>query len=592
MVGIGDIIGGFKIEKELGKGGMGIVYKAHELSLNRKVALKVLSKRLSSDEGFIKRFKREAEMVAALNHPNIVNILSYGEEHGHYYFAMEYLRGKDLGQLMNETPLIPLEEALSITAQVASALDEAGARGMVHRDLKPQNIMIDEMGRAKVTDFGVAYWQDANTKLTRTGLFMGTPEYASPEQAMGKSIDVKSDIYSLGAVLYKMLSGKPPITGESPLAVLMKINTEPVTPLEQVNPSVPKPVCELVKKMMAKEPADRLQSPKAVLGAIEACIDRLEVDAPMAKSKIAELKTVPPSIPKRTSHAKLIGGILGVALAILLSVWIVDAVFLKEKSPSETKVVEQPTASGEEAAKTVNQTLESVEKTAETVKQPNESSEAPTQSAKQSIEPAEKPAGLETAHKTVEEALPQQLTEKTLNNNIALKSPSASTEPKKATKLPRIPTVLTMVSGDDALIPIVRTYLESIIAESGLKQASISEIPVLRSKTQFGDYPITWYSVKHLIPKGKADILLLAQVQKTGSMPLKYYGRRQELIIASFSVQAIDMATGTSATRSVTGTVKFTPLNMDENFKEAVTSTATGMGAGIKQYWRNKISKR
>jgi serine/threonine-protein kinase len=181
---------------------MGVVYKAHELSLNRKAALKVLSQRLSSDEEFIKRFQREAQVIATLNHPNIVNIFSCGKDHGLYYFAMEYVNGKDLGQILQEKTSIPLEQALSITSQVASALDEAGSRGVVHRDIKPSNIMIDKIGSAKVMDFGVAHLENSDAKLTRTGLFLGTPEYASPEHATGPPLDVRSDIYSLGAVLY------------------------------------------------------------------------------------------------------------------------------------------------------------------------------------------------------------------------------------------------------------------------------------------------------------------------------------------------------------------------------------------------------
>jgi serine/threonine-protein kinase len=179
----GDILGGFKIEKELGRGGMGIVFKAHELSLNRKVALKVLGQKLTFDKEFIIRFKREAQIVAAMNHPNIVKILSFGEEQGLYHFAMEYIKGKDLGQILQEKKVLPLEEALFIISQVASALDEAHRRGVVHRDLKPSNIMLDQMGRVKVTDFGVAFAEESTVKLTKTGLFLGTPEYASPEQS-------------------------------------------------------------------------------------------------------------------------------------------------------------------------------------------------------------------------------------------------------------------------------------------------------------------------------------------------------------------------------------------------------------------------
>ena len=526
-IGIGSFLGGFKIERELGRGGMGVVYKAHELSLNRKVALKVLSQRLSSDEEFIKRFQREAQVIAALNHPNIVNILSCGKDQGLYYFAMEYVNGKDLGQILQEKTSIPVEQALSITSQVASALGEAGGRGVVHRDIKPSNIMIDEMGRAKVTDFGVAHLENSDAKLTRTGLFLGTPEYASPEQATGRPLDVRSDIYSLGAVLYRMLSGKPPVTGESPLAVVTKIATEPVTPISQLNSSVPKPVCELIEKMMAKEPNERFQTPKEILVAIDDCIDSLKMDVPLARSKIQDVGTMPAPTPKPRSYAKLFGGIAGVALAVFLIVWLVEGGFLKKKPSTAPKVLEE-------------------------VKKVKDVKEAETAVM-------EKPAG-------------------------------KSVELKKGPVLPKIPTVLMAVSGDESMVPLVRAHLESIIVGSGLRLASISEIPVLRKKMQFGEIPITWYGIKQFVPKNRAHILLLAKVQKTGSMPLEYYGRTQELTTATFSIRAVDMATGTSAGSPASVSVKFTPLNMEENFKEAITSAASGMGTDIKKYWKEKLS--
>jgi eukaryotic-like serine/threonine-protein kinase len=167
----------------------------------------------------------EAQVIASLKHPNIVNNLSYGQEKGLHFFAMEYVQGRDLREILKESPLMPFEEALNIIRQVADGLSEAGAKGVVHRDIKPSNIMIDSMGRAYLTDFGVACFEEATEKLTQTGLFLGTPEYSSPEQAKGLTLDVRSDIYSLGAVLYRMLSGRPPVSGQSPLAVVVKIST-------------------------------------------------------------------------------------------------------------------------------------------------------------------------------------------------------------------------------------------------------------------------------------------------------------------------------------------------------------------------------
>jgi len=324
IIGIGNLLGGFRMEDELGRGRMGVVYKVHELSLNRKVALKVLSPRLSSAPEFIERFKREAQAIAALNHFNIVSILSYGEGRGSYYFAMEYMRGKDLGRILEEKRIMPVGEALSITAQVAGALGEADARGMVHRDLKPSNIMVDETRRVWITDFGLAHLERSGTQLTRTGLFLGTPELASPEQAHGGTLDARSDIYSLGAVLYRMLSGRPPFTGDSPIAVVVKVATEPVTPIGEVNPSVPEPIRKLIEKMIAKDLQERFQTPGELLEAIGRCQNSLQAGASPLTGEVSALATKSAVLHKRRTSVAVLAGIVGVALAVFLVVWIVE----------------------------------------------------------------------------------------------------------------------------------------------------------------------------------------------------------------------------------------------------------------------------
>ncbi|MCB2181917.1 MAG: serine/threonine protein kinase [Desulfobulbaceae bacterium] len=560
QIGIGSTLGGFKIEKELGRGGMGVVYKAHELSLNRKIALKLLSQRLSNDEEFIKRFKREARVVAALSHPNIVNILSYGEEQGLYYFAMEYVRGTDLGEIMKERKEIPLDEALAITIQVADALGEAAARGVVHRDLKPSNIMIDSAGRVKVTDFGIAYFQDAEAQLTRTGLYMGTPEYSSPEQARGATLDARSDIFSLGAVLYKMLTGEAAVSGESPLAVVAKILTEPVTPIKQVKSDLPQSVCDLVDKMMAKEIDARFQSPAELVSAIRNCLDNLEMEAPLAKTQLTQMRAVPPPIPPKSSRAKTFGMVAGIILAILLSMWTVDALFNKG---GDDEVLVSEADNGALTTGSENTEEAQVAGSAGEASRPivQEPEEVP-------LEQGNSPATM------VEENLPSE--------------PAVKTAKLPPPPLPEVPVVLVLVSGDETLVPAVRIHLESIIVNSGLKAFSTAEIPVLTRKMQMGDVPFSWHDVQQFVPPGKADILLLAEVQKTGSMPLTYYGRTQTLTSASFSVRAVDMATGVSAASPTSGSMKFTPLNMDAEVQKGVHSAADTLGEQLKSYWLEK----
>ncbi len=609
---VGSVLGGFKIERELGRGGMGVVYKAHELSLNRKVALKVLAPRLSSDEEFIKRFKREAMVVAALDHPNIVKILSYGQADGVHYFAMEYVKAQDLGQILKEKGAIPLEEALSITAQVASALEEASLRGVVHRDIKPPNIMVDELGRVRVTDFGIAFQRDSETKLTRVGTFLGTPEYASPEQVSGQVLDVRSDIYALGAVLYRMVSGQCAVTGDSPLAMVAKILTEPVKPIQEVNPSLPRPVCQLVDKMMAKDPAKRFQSPPELLSALNSCLDQLKIVAPLARTRIVDLKTAPSTSVRQPARGRLWGAVVGVALAVLLTVWLVDAVILKKREPTTTSQEQRPAVAKEEPiamlpavppAATTPEKAPVQEKEEVPGALAGPQGTAPLQKTDTAApEPAK--AAVEGVVSSVKEVREPPVAADARPRGIAKEAeqskPAVVTEKKepprppvvasaKPVRLPKVPTVLLAVSGDEATAPFVRANLESLMLESELRVTMVSEIPVLSEKMQFGRVPLSRYEIQRLVPKGKAHILVLAQVQRAGSMPLKYQGYTQELISATFSIQTVDLDTGLSATAPATGTVKYTVLNMEENFQKEIGYKAGDMGARIRDYWDRKL---
>ncbi len=353
----GDMLGGFKIEEVLGRGGMGTVFMAHDPVLNRKVALKVMAAGLSANAEFLMRFRREAQVIASLKHPHIVNILSYGQEKGHHFFAMEYVDGQDLGQILKKRRSLPYEEALGIIRQVADALSEAATKGVVHRDIKPSNIMIDAMGRAYVTDFGVACLEQASAKLTHTGMFVGTPEYASPEQAKGLTLDVRSDIYSLGGVLYRMLTGQPPVSAESPLAVMVKICSEAVKPIAQIDPHIPNYIGALVDKMMARELDRRHPSPASLLKDIDRCLHQLRgYDDPFASLTQerpylkAGAKGAPPSKHLRTVRRHVVGvvgGAIGAGLTVLLVVWLMGKGFFSDVDQQQTALlasVEAPVA--------------------------------------------------------------------------------------------------------------------------------------------------------------------------------------------------------------------------------------------------------
>jgi serine/threonine protein kinase len=263
MLAIGALVDGkYQIEGHLGSGGMAEVYKANQTSLNRPVALKVLKKEFNSDAVMVDRFIQEAKDASRLNHPNIVKIIEVGEEpiHDIYYFAMEYVEGQSLAEMLHATGPLPPQTAAHITQQVCEALEHSHKNGIIHRDVKPENIMIDSVGAAKLTDFGIAKAADG-TRLTMTGQTFGTPPYMSPEQCNGQPVDGRSDLYSLGIVLYQMLTGAVPFGNANTSAVAVAqahLYQTPVPP-RQLNPAIPAWVEGIVLKALAKNPQNRYQ---------------------------------------------------------------------------------------------------------------------------------------------------------------------------------------------------------------------------------------------------------------------------------------------------------------------------------------------
>lgn len=257
---IGRLLGNrYEILEKLGSGGMAVVYKARCTLLNRIVTVKVMRDEYTSDADFVRRFRQEAQAVASLSHPNIVSVYDVGAEDHIYYIVMEYVGGQNLKELIRERAPFPPDEAADIARQIADALEHAHENNIVHRDIKPHNILITKNGRVKVTDFGIARAATAAT-VTRAGTIIGSVHYFSPEQAKGEVTGAKSDIYSLGVVLYEMLTGQVPFEGESPIGVALKhLQAEP-TPVTAANPSVPAGLGRIVQRAMAKNPEFRYET--------------------------------------------------------------------------------------------------------------------------------------------------------------------------------------------------------------------------------------------------------------------------------------------------------------------------------------------
>lgn len=263
----------YEIIKTIGEGGMANVYLANDTILDRKVAIKVLRGDLSNDEKFIRRFKREALSVSNLSHPNIVEVYDVGEEDGNYYIVMEYIEGKTLKQLLQKRGALALNEVIDIMTQLTDGLAHAHEAYIIHRDIKPQNIMIEDNGLVKITDFGIAMALNS-TQLTQTNSVMGSVHYLPPEQANGKGSTVKSDIYSLGILMYELLTGSVPFKGDTAVEIALKHMKEKIPSIRKQNPTIPQSVENIVLKATAKNPKNRYDNVRDMYKDLQTALQR------------------------------------------------------------------------------------------------------------------------------------------------------------------------------------------------------------------------------------------------------------------------------------------------------------------------------
>jgi len=325
---VGELIAGrYELEELVGSGGMSSVYRAHDKLLERTVALKILHEQFTRDDAYVERFRREARAVAQLAHPNIVTVIDRGEQDGRQFIVFEYVDGMNLKELLDqEGPLEP-REAIELALQVARGLSFAHENGLVHRDVKPQNVLIDADGRAKVTDFGIAHALDVDG-MTITGTIMGSSNYIAPEQARGEPVDEQSDVYSLGCVLYELLTGEVPFDGDNFVAVAMRHVNDPVPTVGEVRPDVPPHLDWAIRCAMAKGNNDRFASMSEFAAELEACYAELDgaegatvvvpprrpPRAPRARRERRRRSRVLPFVLLGVGLAALIGGLAGALL--------------------------------------------------------------------------------------------------------------------------------------------------------------------------------------------------------------------------------------------------------------------------------------
>jgi serine/threonine-protein kinase len=569
----GKNLGNYKIVGKLGQGGMAMVYKAHELSLNRMVALKVLSPQLSEDKAYIKRFQREAQAAAQLNHPNIVQIYGIGEEQGVHYFAMEYIKGKSLAQIREEEGVLKPEDAVPITRQVAEALAEAHKAGLVHRDIKPSNIMIDAAGRPKVTDFGIAYVSYANTKLTRDGSIIGTPEYLSPEQCEGKTVDQRSDIYSLGVTLYELLSGKTPYEADTPVSMLMKIVKGEFPPLREVNPNVPESLQVIVEKMTLKDVQQRYQRMEEVITDLLELEPGRRVPATAVVEEVAARQETAAGSKSNKWAAIIVAAIIVILMggAFAAKMLYFDKKAALDKEEKTAVAGEIPTATAESQSAESQQRGSQSQETGgrESQGEVVASQEMPDQETSESRETttAEQPSTAERPETTSFEAGTPTTTESSITpppilkastgtlvttgttGTKAVQQPSGTVAPVKP--LPPARSCLITAVGDDDKADLVAPYIEEILSK---KNFTVMDGPSVAGRK------IADVARNHIV----------VTVKQTGSTSLNYYGNSSEMITARISIKVVNPKTGKIVVGPMSQTVEYTALNSEEKLRGAV----------------------
>ena len=306
------LLGGkYEVDTELGRGGMGVVFRGRDTMLKRPVAIKVLPPQLTLDTSFVRRFQQEAITAANLRHPNIVTIHDVGNQDGFYYIVMEFIEGTTVEQWIHDHGPMSPQQAGHVLHQITDALDHAHQSGLIHRDIKPANIMLNPSGHATLMDFGLVRAGEAG--LTGTGIVVGTPDYMAPEQALGQPIDRRTDIYALGVVVYRMLTGQVPFARSSSMATIYAHVHEPPPPLRQIRSDIPKPIEAVVLKTLAKKPANRYQTAgqlaadfgTALAGKMPAGLTAVTTPPPGAVTKAgnANVKSAASSSPRVISHA-------------------------------------------------------------------------------------------------------------------------------------------------------------------------------------------------------------------------------------------------------------------------------------------------
>ncbi|MFN7551658.1 MAG: protein kinase domain-containing protein [Pseudomonadota bacterium] len=608
---MGTRIGHYDIVAELGRGGMGVVFKGHEPALNRYVAIKMLAPALAHDESVKERFLREARSMAALNDPHIIQIYFIGENEGQPYFAMEFVEGESLSTFLKREGRMGPEAAARAIYQTALGLATAHDKGVVHRDIKPGNLMLNARGQIKIADFGIAYSStDLSKKLTSTGEFVGTPGYLSPEVCTGQPVDIRSDIFSLGIVFFELLTGRMPFTDESPLGLMLEVVRAEIPDVRALNADVDEGLTAILRKMTEKDPAARYADCHALAADLArhpllaagntisarpvmstAAQTMLAMKTPLPGAKAAtpapagDFATqpkapTPPPLPPRPSVLEAQnrrtgtggGAFIGVAAILLLAVLGGGAWAFRDRIPlladgSVTSASAMPGAGARPvepavpapapvAAAAEPAPADPVPAVTPALVAPDGEvggeASAVSPVAPVSEAPPQRPAGEVRAAEPAPRGEPRRAV-------AAVGQPREQVEPPRPIGPPRIAVV---AFGDPAVAGPAKQAIEEALLGRGFL---VADTEVLGDLAR-GDLP----RVLGAAPRHGVRALVVVRAEPVGQQQLNYYGQSSTLYTANLTVRPYDVETRSPLSAGIRAKVDFTSLNAETNTLEAI----------------------
>ncbi len=595
--------GHYEVIAELGRGGMGVVYKAWEPSLNRHVAIKALGEHLLKDKDLIERFKREAKSMAAINHPNVIQVYLIGEEASQPYFAMEFINGVSLDNLLKGGKALTIPHAKEILRQACAGLSVAHAADLVHRDIKPANMMICEDGTVKVVDFGIAQTREFGDKLTNTGEFVGTPGYLSPEVCTGKEVDSRSDIFALGIVFYEMLAGKVPFENDSPLGLMLEVVQAEIPDIRSINKKIDKKTHYILEKMIAKNPDERFQHCSDIMeqlgpGSIDLVIDDIRkqsipIASKEAKKLVSEQITLPNGATLDRQHAvsakkssnKGMWAMVMVVVAVGVGAVGVHEGYIPWPF-TEKEVFSQPMTllSTQE-----NQPLQLADIPLKESAQGGQGVDSIDNQLPEQID--QQPIISASQNKLNDEnanAIAEQQVKLGVNTMAAIDQKDVSISSKQSNNqakpvykpvIKKDKGIAVLVFGDPAVANPIEKIIESELKQAGLKVFNEQFVPGLTNTMRQG---IDLAIMREQLDNYGGEAMVIAHVNHVGEQQLDYYGRSSTLINAQLDVDTYDLASGDSIGLGYGRKLSYTSLNATDNATEVVMEFVDQLASDIK----------